>query len=201
MMYPLVRELAADGIPVTVTCRVLGFSPQAYHKWKANPVSTRDWSDAHLGFNRSMQHLPQDERSAQGRVERDGSKTAACTGEGAQLAEDEGPASGDDPAREAGHPPARDRQDVGRIAAAGQRGPVAEGGRLPGRGLAPLGCTAVPGGPDRGRPGVPARRLASRDRAPDRSKSLHGFPRGGRERGSCLVPANEGPPAGSRPGT
>jgi putative transposase len=28
MMYPLVRELAADGIPVTVTCRVLGFTPQ-----------------------------------------------------------------------------------------------------------------------------------------------------------------------------
>jgi hypothetical protein len=26
MMYPLVIELAADGIPVTVTCRVLGFS-------------------------------------------------------------------------------------------------------------------------------------------------------------------------------
>ena len=24
-MYPLVRELAVDGIPVTVTCRVLGF--------------------------------------------------------------------------------------------------------------------------------------------------------------------------------
>ena len=48
MMYPLVRELADDGIPVTVTCRVLGFSPQGYHKWKANPVSARDWSDAHL---------------------------------------------------------------------------------------------------------------------------------------------------------
>ncbi len=29
MMYPLVRELAVDGIPVTVTCRVLGFSTQA----------------------------------------------------------------------------------------------------------------------------------------------------------------------------
>jgi putative transposase len=29
MMYPLVRELAADGIPVTVTCRALGFSKQA----------------------------------------------------------------------------------------------------------------------------------------------------------------------------
>lgn len=48
MMYPLVRELAAEGIPVVVTCRVLGFSPQAYHKWRARPVSTRDWSDAHL---------------------------------------------------------------------------------------------------------------------------------------------------------
>ncbi len=48
MMYPLVRELAADGIPVTVTCRVLHFSPQAYYKWRAHPVSTRDWADAHL---------------------------------------------------------------------------------------------------------------------------------------------------------
>lgn len=27
MTYPLVRELASDGIPVTVTCRVLKFSP------------------------------------------------------------------------------------------------------------------------------------------------------------------------------
>ena len=29
MMYPLVRELAADGIPVTVTCRVLKHRPPA----------------------------------------------------------------------------------------------------------------------------------------------------------------------------
>lgn len=48
MMYPLVRELAADGIPVTVTCRVLGFTPQAYYKWRANPVCDREWHDAHL---------------------------------------------------------------------------------------------------------------------------------------------------------
>ena len=27
-MYPLVRELAADGIPVTVTCRVLKIARQ-----------------------------------------------------------------------------------------------------------------------------------------------------------------------------
>jgi putative transposase len=48
MIYPLVRELAADGIPVVVTCRVLGFSPQGFYKWRSNPVSDRDWSDAHL---------------------------------------------------------------------------------------------------------------------------------------------------------
>jgi putative transposase len=48
MMYPLVRELAAEGIPVVVTCRVLGFTPQAYHKWKTRPVPARDWDDAHL---------------------------------------------------------------------------------------------------------------------------------------------------------
>ena len=48
MIYPLVRELATEGIPVVVTCRVLGFTPQAYYKWRANPVSDRDWSDAHL---------------------------------------------------------------------------------------------------------------------------------------------------------
>src|SRR3712207_4323443 len=48
MIYPLVRELAAEKIPVAVTCRVLGFSPQAFYKWCANPISQRDWDDAHL---------------------------------------------------------------------------------------------------------------------------------------------------------
>lgn len=48
MSYPLVLDLAADGIPVTVTCRVLGFSTQAFYKWKRCPVSHRDWDDAHL---------------------------------------------------------------------------------------------------------------------------------------------------------
>ncbi|NJC86882.1 IS3 family transposase, partial [Planosporangium mesophilum] len=48
MMYPLVGDLAADGIPVAVTCRVLGFSPQAFYAWRKDPVSQRDWDDAHL---------------------------------------------------------------------------------------------------------------------------------------------------------
>ena len=34
MIDPLVLDLAADGVPVTVTCRVRGFSTQAFLKWK-----------------------------------------------------------------------------------------------------------------------------------------------------------------------
>jgi len=39
MMYPLVRELADDGIPVTVTCRVLKIARQPYYRWLASPVT------------------------------------------------------------------------------------------------------------------------------------------------------------------
>jgi len=48
MSDPLVRELAAEGIPVRLTCRVLGFSPQAFYKWCKQPVSARDLHDAYL---------------------------------------------------------------------------------------------------------------------------------------------------------
>ncbi|GLP75203.1 hypothetical protein TUM20983_23130 [Mycobacterium antarcticum] len=48
MMYPLVLDHAADTVPVTVTCRVLGFSTQAFFKWCKEPVSQRYWADAHL---------------------------------------------------------------------------------------------------------------------------------------------------------
>jgi hypothetical protein len=48
MSFPLVLDLAADGIPVAVTCRVLGFSKQAFYKWKTNPVSDRDRANAYL---------------------------------------------------------------------------------------------------------------------------------------------------------
>ena len=47
MMFPLVEDLAAEGVPVRLACGVLGFSPQAFYKWRANPVSDRDWADAH----------------------------------------------------------------------------------------------------------------------------------------------------------
>jgi len=48
MMYPLACDLAGEGIPVTVSCRVLGFSTTAFHAWRKSPVSQRDWDDAHL---------------------------------------------------------------------------------------------------------------------------------------------------------
>ena len=48
MMYPLVLDLADDGFPVAVTCRVLGFSTQAFNKWRRDPVSQRDWDEAHV---------------------------------------------------------------------------------------------------------------------------------------------------------
>ncbi len=48
MSYPLVLELAADGIAVTLICRVLGFSTQGFYRWRKSPVTERDWADAHL---------------------------------------------------------------------------------------------------------------------------------------------------------
>ncbi len=47
-MYPLVRELAVDGIPVTVTCRVLKLARQPYYRWLAHPVSDRELEQAYL---------------------------------------------------------------------------------------------------------------------------------------------------------
>ena len=48
MTYPLVRDLAAEGFGVRLACGVLGFSAQAYYAWVRDPVSDRDWHDAHV---------------------------------------------------------------------------------------------------------------------------------------------------------
>lgn len=47
MMYPLVTELAMDGIPVTVTCRVLKLSRQPYCWWLAAPVTHAELVEAY----------------------------------------------------------------------------------------------------------------------------------------------------------
>ena len=42
MMYRLVREMAADGIPVTVTCRVLKIARRPDYRWLAKPVTAAE---------------------------------------------------------------------------------------------------------------------------------------------------------------
>ena len=46
-MYPLVRELAEDGIPVTVTCRVLKIARQPYYRWLERPVTDAELVEAY----------------------------------------------------------------------------------------------------------------------------------------------------------
>lgn len=46
-MYPLVRELAVDGIPVAVTCRVLKLARQPYYRWLERPVTDADLVEAY----------------------------------------------------------------------------------------------------------------------------------------------------------
>ena len=41
------KELAADGIPVAVTCRVLKLARQPYYRWLANPVTDAELAEAH----------------------------------------------------------------------------------------------------------------------------------------------------------
>jgi putative transposase len=42
-----VSELAADGIPVTVTCRVLKLARQPYYRWLREPVSDAEITEAY----------------------------------------------------------------------------------------------------------------------------------------------------------
>ncbi|MEU4097632.1 IS3 family transposase [Streptomyces sp. NPDC026673] len=46
-IYPLVKELAADGVPVTVTCRVLKLARQPYYRWLDKPVTDAALEEAH----------------------------------------------------------------------------------------------------------------------------------------------------------
>ena len=46
-MYPLVRELAEDGIPVAVTCRVLKIARQPYYRWLKCPVTDAELTAAY----------------------------------------------------------------------------------------------------------------------------------------------------------
>ena len=40
-------ELAADGIPVSVSCRVLKLARQPYYRWRRSPVTERELTQAY----------------------------------------------------------------------------------------------------------------------------------------------------------
>ncbi len=48
MMFPLVRELAGDGVPVTVTCRVLKLCRAQYYRWLDQPFTDGQLDEAYL---------------------------------------------------------------------------------------------------------------------------------------------------------
>ena len=41
------KELAEDGIPVTVSCAVLKLARQPYYRWLQQPVTTRELTEAY----------------------------------------------------------------------------------------------------------------------------------------------------------
>ena len=47
-MFPLVRELAVDGVPVTVTCRVLKLCRAQYYRWLDRPITDTELDEAWL---------------------------------------------------------------------------------------------------------------------------------------------------------
>jgi putative transposase len=57
MIFPLVRELAADGFPVEVTCRVLGVSRSGFYDWATRLPSARAVVDAALSTVIAEIHL------------------------------------------------------------------------------------------------------------------------------------------------
>ncbi len=48
MMFPLVRELADDGVPVTVTCRVLKLCRPQYYRWLKTSITDDQLDEAWL---------------------------------------------------------------------------------------------------------------------------------------------------------
>ncbi|MFI1485130.1 IS3 family transposase [Streptomyces sp. NPDC020747] len=45
-IYPLVKELATGGVPVTLTCRVLRLARQPYYRWLERPVTDAEFEQA-----------------------------------------------------------------------------------------------------------------------------------------------------------
>lgn len=48
MGFGLIHELVADGLPVTVMCRMLKVSQSGHYEWRSRRASVRDEDDTHL---------------------------------------------------------------------------------------------------------------------------------------------------------
>ncbi|MEV4536237.1 IS3 family transposase [Asanoa sp. NPDC049518] len=58
MIYPVVVDLAAQGIAIAVACRVLGVSTSGFYDWKDRPPSPRSVADEALGeLIADIQHM------------------------------------------------------------------------------------------------------------------------------------------------
>ncbi|RJQ83603.1 IS3 family transposase [Pseudonocardiaceae bacterium YIM PH 21723] len=64
MIYPLVRELAEDKIPVAVTCRVLKVSVSRFYDWRGRPGSPRETRNKDL--TKMITRIHQDSRGSYG---------------------------------------------------------------------------------------------------------------------------------------
>ncbi|WP_189116048.1 IS3 family transposase [Pilimelia terevasa] len=89
--YPLVSELAADGIPVAVTCRVLKIARQAYYRWLHQPVTSSELVaayradalfDAHREDPEFGYRFLADEATAAGQPMADRTAWRICSGNG-----------------------------------------------------------------------------------------------------------------------
>ena len=70
-------ELAADGIPVAVTCRVLGIARQPYYRWRHRPVTSTEYRQAHLA--NAVFDAHRDDPEFGYRLLADQAATAGCT--------------------------------------------------------------------------------------------------------------------------
>ena len=85
------KDLAADGIPVAVTCRVLKIARQHYYRWLARPVTDAEYSqawranalhDAHRDDPEFGYRFLADEAAAAGQPMADRTAWRICSGHG-----------------------------------------------------------------------------------------------------------------------
>jgi putative transposase len=61
MIFPFVEQLAGDGLPVTVSCALVGVSTSGFYEWRNRPPSQRDRDDAAL-----LEHIEASHRLSRG---------------------------------------------------------------------------------------------------------------------------------------